>query len=194
MQNCGLRMRCEYRCSALNWIPHKMTPESFENVFKRIQSYLNIFSLESRSYLNIFSNKSRFVSNYLQIHPLFANDSPTVKLFFFFFWSLQTMIKSVCMHKLPECILALTPVKVQLDSSEYILNLLLECNECMFIWLYDVHKWFCSLKDFFWRFSLIFYLFTDTLFRDISTRIRNIYFHWLASYIWTITWALLYQR
>ena len=33
----------EGRCSALNWLPRKMTPESFENLFKWIRSYSNIF-------------------------------------------------------------------------------------------------------------------------------------------------------
>ena len=43
-----------YRCSALNWLYHKMIPESFENICKWIQSYLSILSIESRSYLNMF--------------------------------------------------------------------------------------------------------------------------------------------
>ena len=59
----------QYRCSDLNWLPHKMTPESFENIFKWIQSYLSIFSIESRSCLNISSNNPRLPSNYFQITP-----------------------------------------------------------------------------------------------------------------------------
>ena len=39
------------------------------------------------------------------------------------------------------------------NSSANILNLLLECNEYMFIWLSVVHKWSCCLKQF-WKIHL----------------------------------------
>ena len=73
---------CQHKnwCSALHWLTHKIAPESFDTIFRSIQSYVSILLIESRIYLNIFSNNLRFLSNYFQITVLFTNDSPTMKL------------------------------------------------------------------------------------------------------------------